>query len=255
MADVKKPGLRPQPPNRDTPPLGPRAVPPHVTGVRIPVPYGPLSPPDARQQSPEQGQAEAALLGEGRLGDPSVTSQQLRSMGSLVAGRHLMTLLARRRGQAEREAVIEEVGRLLMGMQDGPWTRRLLLQMAEAGRIVDIYPLEVLVWLLEHHPGSVDRVEFGPVVLNKALLESQSHIVGGLIVFKVPLSLKMKAFALEGGGAPGYIVAPGPPAHYLLEVHDPGPLTVLVRGDIRGTSFVDRVRLNVVLEPESNPLQ
>lgn len=253
MADVKKAASLPKVAPSTRPALGPKAVPPHVTGARVPVPFGPLTQgPDARQQK-EHEQAEAGLLAEGRLGDPSVSSAELRAMGSLVAGRHLMTLLARRRAQTERAEVIKEVGELLLGMDDGPWTRRLLLQMAEAGRIVDIYPLEVMAWLIEHHPGAVERLDFGPVILNKARLESEAHIVGGLIVLKVPLSLKMKSFGIEGGAAPGYIMAPGPPAHYLLEVHEPAQLTVLVRGDIRRTSLVDRVRLNVVPDPESNP--
>ncbi len=253
MADVKKGGgpARPLGP-RPTLPLGPKPVSPHVTGARIPVPFAPGQQGlDARQLRDRDEQTPG--FSEERLGDPSVTSEELRAMGSLMAGRHLMTLLAKRRTGLARADLIREVGELLLGMEDGPWARRLLLQMGDAGRIVDIYPLEVMAWLLENHPGSVDRAEFGSVVLNKDRLQAQTHAVGGLIVFKVPLSLKMKAFALEGGTAPGYIMAPGPPARYLLEVHEPAQVTVLVRGDIRRTSFLDRVRLNVEEVPESDP--
>jgi len=252
MADVKK-GAGPRPLPRPSAPLGPRPVPPHVTGVRVPVPYAPLQPgPDARQER-ERKDAEGQLLGEGRIGDPDVTPAELRAMGSLVAGRHLMTLLARRRAEADRAEVIREVAELLLGMEDGPWARRLLLQMAEAGRIVDVYPLEVMTYLVENHPGAIDRAAMGTVVLNKDLLEAQTHVVGGLVVIKVPLGLKMKAFALEGGHAPGYVLAPGPPAHYLLEVHEAGDFTILVRGDLRGASLIDRVHLTVAEAPDSHP--
>lgn len=253
MADVKKGGgpARPLGP-RPSEPLGPKRVPPQVTGARIPVPFAPGQQGlDARQLRDRD--EEQPLLFEARLGDPSITSDELRAMSSLMAGRHLMTLLSKRREGFARADLIREVGELLLGMDDGPWARRLLLQMVDAGRIVDIYPLEVMAWLIENHPGSVDRADFGSVVLNKAVLENRTHAVGGIIVFKVPLSLKMKAFALEGGTAPGYVMAPGPPARYLLEVHAPAEVTVLVRGDIRKTSFLDRVRLNVEDVPESDP--
>lgn len=253
MADVKKGGGRAAPALRPTGPLGPRPLPPNVTGPRVPAWQAPLAPgPDARQERDRQD-AEGQLLAQGRLGDPSVTPEELRRMGSLIAGRHLMTLLARRRGDTSRAEVIREVAELLLGMDDGPWARRLLLQMAECGRIVDVYPLEVLAYLVERHPGAVDRAAWGKVVLNKALLEAQTHAVGGLVVLKVPIALRMKAFALEGGASPGYVLAPGPPAHYLLEVHDAGAFTILVRGDVRGTSLLDRVHLTVAEAPESEP--
>lgn len=245
MADAKlPPGLRrPEPAAPRTPPTAPRPAEPPLAPK---IPFAPhrAPEPDARERR-DQHEAEEQLLAQGRLGDPELTSAELRAMGSLVAGRHLMTLLARRRREVERAEVIREVAELLLGMEDGPWARRLLLQMADAGRIVDIYPLEVMAYLVERHPGSVERCGPGQVVLNKALLEVQTHVVGGLIVLKVPLALKMKAFALEGGGAPGYVLAPGPPAHYLLEVHEAGAFTLLVRGDIRRESLIDRVQLRV----------
>jgi hypothetical protein len=256
MADAKlPPGLRrPEPKEAERVPRGAPLplAPPRAPAAAPLVPFAPhrAPEPDARERR-DRSEAEEQLLAEGRLGDPSVTAAELRGMGSLVAGRHLMTLLARRRQEVARAEVIREVAELLLGMDDGPWARRLLLQMAEAGRIVDIYPLEVMTYLVERHPGAVERCALGPVILNKALLEAQVHAVGGLIVLKLPLALKMKAFALEGGGAPGYVLAPGPPAHYLLEVHEPGAFSILVRGDIRRESLIDRAHLQVEEAPDS----
>ncbi len=61
----------------------------------------------------------------------------------------------------------------------------------------------------------------------------------------------MRAFGLEGGGLPGYCFAPGPPGSYHLEMAEAGNFVLLVRGDIRKTSYVDRVALSIVEPPNS----
>jgi hypothetical protein len=201
-------------------------------------------PPDLPDKDNRE-RAQKELLGEGRIGDETVTAKELLSMGTLVAARHLMVLLAKKRSQAERRRVLEEVGTLLIEINQPATVRRLLLEMPDAGRIVDIYPLEVLAYVLENRPDLVPGFAFGQVVLNKRELESNVFEVEHLISIKVPLSLKMRAFALEGGGQPGYAFTPGAPGEYHLEMGEAGTWPLLVRGDVRKLSLVDRVKVRL----------
>jgi hypothetical protein len=197
---------------------------------------------DERRHDPE---AEARLLGEGRLGDPTVTSAELASMGALVAARHLMTLLARRRRDVGRAEVVDEAARLLLGLEDPRLARRLLLDMGDAGRIVDVYPLEVLAEVMRRRPDWLEGLRFGPVVENAAELRGRVFGVEERVPLQVPLALRLKAFALEGGGAPGYCLAPGPPGLYHLELGAAGRFCLLLRGEVRREHRVDRVILHV----------
>ncbi len=182
---------------------------------------------------------------ESRIGDPSVTALELGRMGNLLATRHLLALLAHRRHDKPRREVIEEVATLVLALEDGPYARRLLLQMAEVGRIIDIYPLEVMTRIVERAPGALPRIAMGPVVRNLAELEANPWPVGEIIPLKVPLNLRLKAFALEGGGTPGYVLAPGPPASYALELGSPGRHTLLLRGEVRKDSMIERLTVRV----------
>lgn len=196
-------------------------------------------------------EAEDALLGEGRVGDERVTSEELASMGSRVAAHHLMVLLAKKRHERARESVLSEVGDLLIGLGRPHAVRRILLDMPDAGRIVDVYPLEVLAYVYARRPDLLPDIELGPIVTNKAELEAARHLAGEVILIKVPLSLKMRGFALEGGGTPGYCFQPGAPAEYRLELGAGGTFHLLVRGDVRKKILIDRVVLRVDDPPET----
>ncbi|MBK6683497.1 MAG: hypothetical protein IPG45_03420 [Deltaproteobacteria bacterium] len=191
-------------------------------------------------------QAYEQLTGGGELGRDGVTPAELKLMGSLVAGRHILTLLARRRNDPDRPGLIKEVADLVMGLEDPPFARRLLLELIDTGRIVDVYPLEILDEVVERRPGYISGVEPGRIILNRVALEAEVHQVEVPIRLEVALGLKMKAFALAGGGSPGYLLSPGPPAVYHLEFGDAGTYTLLLRGDLRKKSYIDRLTLKVV---------
>ena len=191
----------------------------------------------------EQDQDAPAVPLADRVGDPTVTADELGRMGNVIATRHLLTLLMRRRADLRRNEVIEEVTRLLMDLNDGPLARRLLLQMTEIERIIDIYPLEVIVRMMERAPNILPRFEFGPVVLNADELTARTWPVGEVVPLRVPLNMRLKGFALSGGGTPGYTLAPGPLATYWLEMGAPGSYSLLFRGEVRRTYRVDRLEL------------
>lgn len=234
-------------------PIAPRPLHPKVEAERGPL--GPATPDPihgAHTVVPSVGEEEKRrqttheLTGGGELGRDGVTPAELKSMGSLVAGRHILTLLARRRNDPDRPGLIREVADLVLGLEDPPYARRLLLELIDAGRIVDVYPLEVLEEVVARQPGYISGVEPGPLILNRAALEAATHAVEVPIRLEVALGLKMKAFALAGGGTPGYCLSPGPPAVYHLELGDAGTYTFLFRGDLRKKSYLDRLTLKVV---------
>jgi hypothetical protein len=207
-------------------------------------------PEDAPHERESKKKNAELVTGEGRIGDETMTAAEMLSMGSLVAARHLMVLLAKLRRDRPREDVLRHVGDLLIQINRPPIVRKLLLEMTDAGRIVDIYPLEVLAYVLERRADLLDDIAFGRVILNREEIESSVFPVDATIVVKVPLSLKMRQFALEAAGAPGYWFAPGPPGEYHLEVGESGTFRVIVRGDIRKKSLVDRVVLTVEDQPD-----
>lgn len=232
-----RPPLRPEAPAEEAPrPLG--------------VPLGRRIPDDASDRRKERDEAAQDLTGEGRIGDPDLSAEAFAQLGTLVAARHLMALLARKRRDVPRAALLDEVGELLLAQPNSEAIRRILLQMGEVGRIVDIYPLEVLDWVLARRPALLRGFSYGDVILNKAELEARTFEVEEVIRIKVPLSLKMRAFALEGGGEPGYCFAPGPPAEYHLEIGEAGRYTILVRGDVRRNSLLDRAILSIEEGPD-----
>lgn len=199
------------------------------------------APVETRDREREQ-EAEKELLGEGRLGDPSVTPDELMAMGSLVRARHIMTLLARRRGQIERDAIIREAGDLLLAL-DPAEAKRLLFTIAEAGRIVDVYPLELLFYV--HERRAVAGVEVGSVVLNKAGLERDRFHTDQVLLLKLPLAMRLRAFAIEGGARPGYALAPGPPGAYHLQFDEAGEFPLLVQGMLRRRTLLDRLVVRI----------
>lgn len=191
----------------------------------------------------------AALVeksGRNRLLDDGVDGAALGAMSADVAAEYVMLRLARRRKQVERAALLEEVSALLLGVSDDRALRRILLGLQDAGRIVDVYPLELLFRIRERAPDRVPFARYSPFVKNRAQLESELHRVESPIRFQIPLAMRIRAFALEGGGFPGYVFSPGPPAAYDLELGEAGTFTVLLRGELRKEHWLDRIRLKVV---------
>lgn len=190
--------------------------------------------------------SDAEVVAPALLGDPGLTPEAFADLTNLVAAQHLMALLARGHRARARPEVIERAGALLLGLDDPARAHRIVAALPEVAPIVDIYPLEVVAHLVTVQPGYLPRVDFGSVILNKERLEARIFEVGEVAVLHVPLAARLTAFALEGGGAPGYAFAPGPPARYLLEVHDAGQFSWLIRADIRKESRLDRLALRYV---------
>ena len=197
---------------------------------------------DGRRNRKDEAVAE--LLGV-QIGDEAVDADTLRSMGGIMVAEHLMLLLAKKRAHLERVEALAEVADLLIAIDDGPKVKRVLGEMPTAGRIVDIYPLEVMVYVLERRPDLLDGVAMAPFLKNRDEVEGTTHPVEAEIRLRLPVNLKVRAFALDGGGSPGYCFAPGGPGEYILEVGDSGRFGVLVMAERRRESLIDRFEVTV----------
>jgi hypothetical protein len=195
------------------------------------------------------GQGGSGAAPEEKLEDRDLAPEQLASLSVYAAASHLMRRLANRRTSEAREVVLASIGDLLIAHPNRSAPRKILLDMADAGRIVDIYPLEVLIYVLERAPDLVPDMRYDPFIKNKAKLEAATFEVEQPIRIEVPLSIRVRAFALIGGGYPGYCLQPGAPDEYLIEFGDAGSFTIALRGELRNKSLIDRVTLRII-DPE-----
>ncbi|MBI2372558.1 MAG: hypothetical protein HYV07_01035 [Deltaproteobacteria bacterium] len=182
--------------------------------------------------------------------DPSSSeaSEALGALGASSLADRLVFLLARHRKLTDRESALEHVARLVIGIERPELVQKALLTMG--GPIVDIYPLELLARVATLRPDLAPRVRFDDFVRNRDVLEAARFFVEDPIRVDVPIALKMRAFALDGGGSPGYCFAPGAPGEYVLELAAPGRWPILLRGEIHKKVVIDRVRLWVEERPE-----
>ena len=142
---------------------------------------------------------------------------------------------------------MKEVAQMLVLLEDPARARKIIALMPKVGKIVDIYPLELLDYLLRESPTSITGYSWNSFIKNRTEIEASVHKIGETIELRVPLALKMQSFALKGGGEPGYALAPGPPGVYWIEFGQAGQYPLLFQGQIRRQSFIDS--LLVWIEP------
>jgi hypothetical protein len=74
--------------------------------------------------------------------------------------------------------------------------------------------------------------------------------VDQVLLLKLPLAMRLRAFAIEGGAKPGYCLAPGPPGAYHLQFDEPGEYPLLVQGLLRRRTMLDRLVVRLESPPE-----
>ena len=174
-----------------------------------------------------------------KLGQDSFPEAELQGLTPHLFAEHLMLLLANRRKSKSRTSVMEEIATMLIHLEDPERARKILALMPKVGRIVDIYPLELLDYLLRESPDSITGHSRHGFIKNRSELEAKVFKLGDTIELRVPLALKLQSFALKGGGSPGYTLAPGPPGVYWIELGQAGEYRLLFQGQMRRQSFVD----------------
>jgi hypothetical protein len=115
-----------------------------------------------------------------------------------------------------------------MAQLSSPQVIKRVLQELESKPIRDVYPLEIVMHLLEHRPDLVPGLKKGAVIANSDELASgRKCFAGHAVQVQVPPDTRLKSFALLGGARPGYefFPTPGDDHKYTLLIDTPGRWT------------------------------
>ena len=168
---------------------------------------------------------------EDRLGDLTLVDPNTmkRVLGPPVRfAQHAMLLAQEQIKQGmPREQAVEYLGSLYTEVTDRAYANKALRQFGASTGILDIYPLEVMGHLMKFVPNFLRKVELGSFFSQDAAEKTLKAVSGTPIVLEYEPSLRIRGFAIKGGGQPGYMFEPvDPPGTYHL--------TFPVRGHLRG---------------------
>lgn len=153
---------------------------------------------------------------------------------------------------ATRAEAIAYLGRLFAGPSDPAFGRLALKEFGPSTGIVDIYPLELVEHMLQKYPGFLPKVGFGRF-FSRDGERAERYQTDTLtpIVLSYPEELKVRGFALIGGGRPGYLFEPGElPGSYRLLFHAPGSFHCAVSALSRtGHTLIERLSVEVRRAP------
>ncbi len=186
--------------------------------------------------------------GEPGLTDPDAIQ---RALGAPLAyAKHVMILgeAFRRATGATREEAIDYLATMFVAPRDRGFGLAALKEFGPSTGILDVYPLEVLGRVIARHPGLLPKVGFGQLFVDlpsrERPLETDTDTP---LRLRYPGHVKVRGFALEGGGRPGYSFAPdAEEGAYVLHIQAPGHFTVLVSALTRsGHTLIDRLHVRV----------
>lgn len=229
--------------------------------------------PEEQTQSPSEEELDLSDLGEAisaagdgavtsrahlfegrrsRVGDPGLTDpeEMVRVLGTPTAyARHALLLAESLRtlGATRGEALIY-LGRLFLAVGDRAFARNALKELGPGTGIIDLYPLELTAHLLEAYPGFLPRAGFGRLFVPGRGKTETLHLRPGVPrLLRYSTELKVRGFALEGGGRPGYAFEPGPETgRYSLRIDTPGEYRLLVSAVTKsGHTIIDRLVVKV----------
>lgn len=188
------------------------------------------------------------------VGDPALTDPQriMAILGSPHAyAKHVLLLAETFRAStgATREEAIAYLALLFVAAPSRAFGRAALRELTSTIGIVDIYPLEVVEFILQHYPPFLPSAAFGrlfcPDVLERPLLLKMQ--TGQDQSLPHDDRFKIRSFALRGGHRPGYAFWPAR-AHgcYRLRLDRPGRYDLLISGmNAAGFTMVDALRAEV----------
>jgi len=189
-----------------------------------------------------------------RVGDPSLTDpaqirQALRS--PIAYAKHVMVLgeaFARATG-AHRSEVVQYMATMYAAMPDRAFARQALKEFGPATGVLDVYPLEIVEELVLRYPGSLPKVGFGRLFVRPQADSAKALelVEGRSSALSYPKNLKIRGFAIKGGGNPGYLFEPDEhPGAYRLRIDLPGRYRLMISAITRsGHTIVDTLNANV----------
>lgn len=197
---------------------------------------------DERDQAEEEAARQLGLgsdkgklfedLPEDRLGDLTLLdpNEMKRVLGSPMRfAQHAMVLTAQRQQEGlPREQAVEHLAKLYLGLTDKTYANKALRQFGAATGVLDVYPIEVMQHLLQHAPGFLRKVQLGSFC-TAVPKDGYKTTVGKPVVLSYDETLRIRGFALRGGGQPGYLFEPvDPPGTYHLSFADAGTFQVAI---------------------------
>jgi hypothetical protein len=156
--------------------------------------------------------------------DPALEPRAVERLGQFKSAAHLIRLYDHwTLEDVPRTEAIGKAAEWLGGFQRVDNVKKVLIEL-ESKPIRDIYPLEITLQLLETAPHKLPGVKPGIVFGANDALSDGSVKAGHAMQIGVPPDMRMKSFALLGGGRPGYEFFPSPKkdGHYTLLVDTPG---------------------------------
>ena len=157
--------------------------------------------------------------------DPDRAPPDVEALGAQRASAHVVRLYEMwTLAGVTRDEAIGKAAHFLAGFAGVQNIRRVLAEL-ESKPIRDVYPLEVLIELLRVRPEVLPGVRSGTVVGR-----APGPVIAGVpFVVDVGKDVRVKAFALLGGGRPGYEFHPHKDeGKYTLLIDTPGTWTMAV---------------------------
>ena len=152
---------------------------------------------------------------------------------------------------AHRHETVRYLASLFVGLSDVRFGRRALLAWGPDTGILDVYPLEVIEFVLETLPAFLPRVRFGRWIAPELGETPEFELTASPdipLLMTVDESMVVKGFAIKGGGRPGYCFEPGPSlSTYALTIEQPGRYNLLMSARTpSGDTLVDRLQVRIL---------
>lgn len=191
-------------------------------------------------------------------GDLSLTDPDeiARVLGSPLAyAKHAMILAEafRRSTGASRGEAIEYLARLFIAPTDKSFGRLAIKEFGPSSGILDIYPLEVVEHVLERYPAFLPKVGFGRLFANVPSYEEETIFTDTRTPVRLEYGtdLKIRSFAVSGGGRPGYLLEPElEEGKYRLHIYTSGKYRLLISA-VNSTGYTTIERLRIQVKPRA----